>query len=87
MRGWRDRILGAGMMLVAVGVMVFALNRPLQPGEFTVRDQGWLHENFPSGHYYPDRDHAIYYQVCLEQSWHRFWANGTRLDTRIWCWK
>lgn len=91
MNGWRDRILASALFIVlaaAIGTGTgVALVGQRQGGEFSLQDQDWLRNNYPSGRYLPDRESALFYQVCIDNSWHRFYANGLRTDQRVWCWK
>ena len=84
-----DRILASAILLVfaaAIGIGVGTFT-PNPPGEFTLQDQNWLHENYPYGRYFPDREHARFFRVCLAEQWVRFWADGYKEWTGQPCWK
>ena len=86
----KDRILASALFIVlaaAIGAGTGMILTPRPHGDFSLQDQNWLAQNFPSGKYVPDRQNAIYYQVCLEESWHRFYSHGLRVNADIWCWK
>lgn len=99
MNGWKDRILGAAMVIVIAAVAMLGVETAgPDRTDFTFDKKMELLEDFPRGRFIPDPDRALYFQVCLDESrhqatprsraasWHRFWPNGLRGDTGTWCW-
>ena len=86
MKGWRDRILGAAMMLILVGAIALYYTSPRTGERFTGEDYRRLALVYPGGRYIPEV-YPSYYRVCLNNVWHRFYPDGSWWDRGQRCWK